>query len=144
MGAALVAGCTDNSGPGSGPGPVPVVSCADVTPTVLQPGEFAVIDPLAVNGCVRLPAAGAGGAEHLYVAVAAAGREGSVGVTTSYSLAARPTDQMTASVGAVSAPVPMPTAGIGELRLASGADQFHEMLRARERELSRSPAAQFF
>lgn len=135
-----LAACTDSVGPG----PQPQVSCTTVSPTVLAPGESAVIDPVAVKGCIRLPAAGAAGAEHLYVALSAAGREADVGVSTTYTLAASANSAVMADVGATAAPLRLPTAGIGELQAVSGADAFHDMLRARERELSASPAAAFF
>lgn len=142
---ALTVACTDNTSPGN---PPPVeVSCTTPMAITLAPGEFTVLDPASVGPCVRLPAAGAGGAEHLYVAVATAGRETTPGISTTYSLvtAAVGDQPLTASAGGISlAEAARTLPGAGAFQAPSSAAEFHQMLRARERALSESPASRFF
>jgi hypothetical protein len=137
----ILAACTD--GPVA---PPPVeVSCDSPTSVTLAPGEFKIVDPLAQGACVQLPAAAAGGAEHLYVALAAAGRETSTGVSVGYTLAAAPPEAATAaaagtahpSLSAAAADLP----GARVFQAPTPADAFHARLRERERLISESPGA---
>lgn len=75
-----LAGCGDGTGPDA-----PLVDCGLVSATVLAPGQFAVVDASEV-ACVRLPEAGTGGAEYLYVAASAAGEESTSGTSADYEL----------------------------------------------------------
>ncbi len=107
--------------------PLSRVHCDQVPATVLAAGANALIDPVLDGGCLRLPAAGAGGAEYLVVALSASGQETPRGVQGSFSLFAS-TDTF--------APAPSPIRAAAR----SGVDEpaaFHAMLRTREREIAR-------
>jgi hypothetical protein len=140
--ALTAAACTD--GPVSPPPPVQA-NCSNPSSVALAPGDFTVIDPAASGSCVRLPAASAGGAEHIYVALSAAGRETSTGVSTGYRLAGATAGTLTADVadagrlGAVAAELP----GASVFEAPTTAAQFHDRLRARERLISETPGAAF-
>ncbi len=136
----LLAACTD--GPVAPP-PPPDVTCAAPTTVSLAPGDFTVVDPAATS-CVELPAAGAAGAEHLYVALSAAGRETSTGITSSYAVTAGPPLAATASVADRSlAPLAAWLPGASAFEAPTPAAAFHQMLRQRERVLSTSGGAAF-
>jgi hypothetical protein len=138
------AACTDHTAPG---GPPPVeVNCSTPTAVNLAPGEFTVVDPAASGPCVQLPAAGAGGAEHLYVALATAGQETTPGISTTYSLAAAAVGQAVTAAASVPSLAEAARAipGAAAFETPGTAGEFHEMLRQRERELSTSPASRFF
>ena len=92
--ALIAAACTD--GPVSPPPPVQI-SCDNPSSVALAPGDFTVIDPAASGSCIRLPAADANGAEHIYVALSAAGQETGTGVSTSYRLAGAAAGALTAA-----------------------------------------------
>jgi hypothetical protein len=101
-----------------------------VATTTLAAGQAVVLDA-ADTACTRLAAAGAEGAEYLYVAVATVGRENKTGVSAPYDL--------TANV-----PGPTPVASRRSLaprlsRPLDQAQQFHQRIRALERELSETP-----
>ena len=108
----------------------PVVTCQQYQTLALVPGSFAIIDPIAQGGCVNIPAAGAGGAEHLVVALSGAGQDVLSGVSSGYALNGLP-------VGATAAPRQSVTAGGGTLPFAT---VFHDRLRRREGELARQLA----
>jgi hypothetical protein len=110
---------------GSGPDDNPTADCGGINPTTLAVGEHALIDA-AQQGCIRLPAAGASGAEHLYVAVAGEGEERQAGVTAPYQL----------DGGQVTSAVRL-TPSAGRLRRTGGAaGRFHARLRDMERNLA--------
>jgi hypothetical protein len=138
--ALTAAACTD--GPVSPPPPVPV-HCVNPSSVALAPGEFTVIDPVAAGSCVRLPAAGAGGAEHIYVALSAAGRETSTGVSTSYHLAGAAAGSLTAAAAPTLADAAAELPGAAAFQAPTPASEFHNRLRARERLISESPGAAF-
>ncbi|MBA3259725.1 MAG: hypothetical protein H0T68_09700 [Gemmatimonadales bacterium] len=120
LGAAILTACGEGTGPSSR-----VVDCSTVSPTVLAVGEHTIIDAAAV-GCVQLPAAGASGAEHLYVALSGQGVEVRDGITAGYELTVTPASAATAGsrIQASRAPV------------ESGAtSRFHDRIRSLEREL---------
>jgi hypothetical protein len=115
--------------------PPPVINCSTVPATTLAAGAQTIIDPATTGGCVNLPGAGAGGAEHLVVTLSAAGQEATNGVTGSYTFAGQPGPAAPAnpSVARLSAFAPPTTA-----------ERFHQMLRERERTLAQDPAALSF
>ncbi|HEX6106275.1 MAG TPA: hypothetical protein VFZ26_11875 [Gemmatimonadales bacterium] len=126
-------------GGGSGPDDDPSVSCVGLAPTNLTVGQSLIIDA-SEQGCVRLPAAGGAGAEHLYVALAGAGSVLPDGVTAQYEL----------DGGDEAAAARLGPAGASLARRVGPAGRFHDRLRSRERELaargggaalSRAPAA---
>jgi len=135
FGAVLMAGCGDG---GSGPNPPPVLDCGAVTPTALAVGQSAVQNA-EDTACVRLPAAGPDGAEYLYVAVATAARESDQGVEAPYDLSAGPESTATAATPLTSAS-PL----LRAFRPPSTAREFHQRLRAMEREISRDPQMMLF
>jgi hypothetical protein len=122
--------------PGGGPPPPgPVGACADATEITLQPGGHVVLDPAVKAGCVRFPQAGAGGAEHVYVALGTNGRESQSGSSVSYEIRGVPA----ASAAVAALPEALPPAFDPTLRAFGGPktkEAFHSLLRARERILS--------
>ncbi len=109
----------------------PTYNCDGVTATTLAVGGHSIIDPATTTGCLRLPAAGAGGAEYLVVAYSAAGQERGAGVAGNFTLVAS---------GDTFAPTVRPlVGGFG----GGTADAFHTMLRQREREIARGPGIAF-
>jgi hypothetical protein len=130
----VIASCSDGTGPG---GPPPV-DCSQASVRVLAVGEHQVIDPNQDGACIRLPAASAAGAEHLYVPLATSSSDGDNGVSGSYLV----TGQSLGIAAGRSAPLPSPRLSAFQSPLAPEA--FHAMLRARERALSQSPGAALF
>ena len=110
---------------GAGPDDNGTVDCTGVAPTSLAVGEATIIDA-AEQGCIRLPAAGTGGAEHLYVAVAGDGEELPNGAQAAYRL----------DGGEVSSAARLDAGVAGTRGRAGPADRFHLALRDRERELA--------
>jgi hypothetical protein len=121
---------------GGGTDPGFTLACDSVPVTTLGVGSHAVIDPTAVpGGCLRLPAAGASGAEHLVVALSANGQEALNGVFGAFTLLAG-TDNF----------APTPPAAVPGPSLFATSDlplAFHAMLRRRERELAGRPEIAF-
>jgi hypothetical protein len=135
--ALFVAGC---GGDASGPNPGPDLNCAQVQPTSLAPGAFAIIDPTAQGACVSVPSvpsAGSSGAEHLYVVVSTAGAEVNGGITAPYTIAGD-ADGAVARVGELPSPLLSP------FRPPARAAAFHRMLRDREHALSTDPGRRLF
>ena len=130
----VIASCSDGTGPG---GPPPL-DCTQASVRVLAVGEYQVIDPNQDGACVRLPAASAAGAEHLYVPLATASREANDGVSGPYLA----TGGSPAVAATRVAPLPSPRLSAFQRPLAPEA--FHDMLRSRERALSQSPSAALF
>jgi hypothetical protein len=104
----------------------------------LAVGAHTVIDPSSIGGCLKLPAAAATGAEHLVVAMSAAGAETPNGVSEAYTLTGQP-----AAGVAATADRALPTPVLRAFRVPLLAGQFHLSLRKREQELARDPRAQF-
>lgn len=126
-------------GGGTGPDDNPQLNCSEVDPTSLGVGQQAIIDASRL-GCVRLPAAGSGGAEYLYVALSGAGTVDSDGVFEPYELTG--TAGLAAAVSPKRSgvrPKPAPTRG----RPVPDAG-FDARLRARERALTRNPGVASF
>lgn len=110
--------------------PTPTVDCSTAAVTNLPVGEHTIIDA-SQAGCVRLPSAGSGGAEYLYVALATEGKETGKGVSVAYQLAGSGAGSpLLASVRR-----PLLRAFQGPTSAAA----FHSHLRAMERELSNRP-----
>jgi hypothetical protein len=105
-------------------------------PTVMNAGEWRIIDPSATAGCLRLPAAGAGGAEYLLAAVSTATQEVPIGVSIDYTL-----QGLGAPAAGASPSAPLPSPALSAWRAPGTAAEFHAMLRARERALAGDPAA---
>jgi hypothetical protein len=82
----VVAACNDTTSPPPPPPPSANIDCGTVAPVSLAPGEHQIVDPATSNGCVRVPAAGAGGAEYLVVAASTARNRTSAGVSGAYVL----------------------------------------------------------
>ena len=120
----LVVACGTEPNPGGG------LDCADATPTNLGVGEFTILDATR-TACVRLPATGGVETEHLYVALSGNGTETDAGSTAMYRL----------QVGGATASAARaaPRAAVFD-RAPNAARAFHDMLRARERDLARQPA----
>jgi hypothetical protein len=89
-----------------------------------------------VGACIRLPAAGAAGAEHLYVPLATEGQESPDGISAPY--------QVTGSSPATAAPPALPSPALSAFRKPLAPQPFHSMLRARERALSESGTVALF
>jgi hypothetical protein len=113
------------------------LACASVTATSLAVGAHTVIDPSS-GGCLKLPAAGATGAEHLVVAVSTAGAVTPSGTSEAYTLTGQP-----AAGVAATADRALPSPALSAFRAPLLADQFHLSLRKREQALARDPRAQF-
>ena len=124
----LALACSDGSGPGSGA----VLTCTDASTEVLAVGEHRILDPTTDDACVRLPAAGPAGAEHLYVPVATEGQETEDGVSTPYAI--------TGSNPTIAALQSLSSRVESAFRPPQSADEFHRMLRARERALTEAPS----
>ncbi len=127
--AVLGAGCGSDT---SGPNLPAVLDCDSVTTTALAVGQSAVVNA-EDTACVRLPAAGPDGAEYLYVAVATAARESGEGVAAPYDLSASPPESTATAATAVTSPL------LQAFQPPSTAQQFHQRLRAMEREISQDP-----
>ncbi len=127
LGGFLVGGCGDGTGPGE-------PECTDANLEILSVGEHRILDPIRDDACVRLPAAGGSGAEHLYVPVATEGTETGSGATANYRLTGSSADPAPA---AVRSPL------LRAFRPPGTAGGFHQMLRESERALSQSSVARF-
>jgi hypothetical protein len=116
---------------GGGNGPPPAqLDCDGIAVTALAAGGHAIIDPVSTGGCLRLPAAGPAGAEHLVVALSAAAQETPTGTAGTYTLRAT-TDTFS--------PIIAGGAGAGSRREPDPAAAFHALLRAREVADARRP-----
>jgi len=136
--AAVITGCGggDPITPPPPPPPpgTPSVVCASKPTTQLAAGQHVIIDPIATSGCLRLPAAGASGAEYLLVIASTSGARSSTGIQGAYVLRASTPASASAEQSPASAPVMTP-------RRRSVAAEFDAMLRERERELAASRGA---
>ncbi|MEO8636334.1 MAG: hypothetical protein ABI587_13760 [Gemmatimonadales bacterium] len=127
---AVVAGLyVGSTGCGSGDtSPTPTIDCAGVTTTALAVGVQAIIDPAPQHGCLRLPPAGPQGAEHLVVALSAAGQVTANGIQGEFTLEAT-TDTF--------GPAALRRPGVAVGPLTSAASSFDLLLRQRERGYAR-------
>ncbi len=131
--ASLVACGSDTTGPN-------LSVCGLVTPTSLAPGDVSILDPTG-GPCVAVPsvpAAGTGGAEYLYVAVSTAGQQDPTGILGPYAITGA------AVPGAIADRAPLPSPLLSAFKPALTAEQFHMMLRARERQTASDPRAALF
>jgi hypothetical protein len=128
---AVLAACSDSTGPGGGS-----LDCSDGTIHALAVGEHQIIDPSQAGACVRLPAAGANGAEHLYVPVSTAGQETPNGTSSPFLLMG--------GSAATAAPPALPSPALSAFRPRLSPDRFHAMLRERERALAAQPSRALF
>ena len=99
-------------------------------------GQHQIIDPSQAGACVRLPAAGAGGAEHLYVPVSAAGQETPNGTSSPYVVMGGST--------AIASPPALPSPALSAFRPPLAPEQFHSMLREKEKALTAQPSRALF
>jgi len=116
---------------GTGPEEQPSTPCTEASTQVLAVGEYRVIDPAQAGSCVRFPDPGAGGAEHLYIALSTAGRETPSGTSAPYALAGLP--PTLAARGSAKSRM-LRTSGQPTVAAA-----FHARLRAYERTLAGRP-----
>jgi hypothetical protein len=129
-----LASCSDGTGPGGGPG----LDCSAASVRALAVGEHQILDPSQDGACVRLPAASAAGAEHLYVPLSTASGETVNGVSGPYLVSGG--SAVLASARAASIPAPR----LSAFQRPLGPETFHDMLRARERALSQGPGVALF
>lgn len=118
---------SDNTDPGG-----PLLECDQTDPIQLSAGQSATVDP-SQQACVRIPAAGASGAEYLYLAVSGAPTESNSGTSTPYRLVGSNGTQL-------------PTAAVrSRPQLQSSAarpteaQRFHARMRGVEQRLARQP-----
>lgn len=105
-------------------------------PTVMNVGEYRILDPTASAGCLRLPAADAGGAEYVLAGVSTASNETPTGVSISYTLQ---------GLGpSTSAAAPLESPVLDAWQAPGTAADFHAMLRARERALAAEPGVRLW
>ncbi|MEP7325149.1 MAG: hypothetical protein ABI836_04300 [Gemmatimonadota bacterium] len=127
-GIGLLGACSSGA---DGPTPIdPGVSCSASTPVNLAVGESVILDATVAKGCIRLPAAGAGGATHLVVAYSGAGQVTRNGVSGPYALG---------GLQVANPAAPAFASGFSGVAEASPAGRFHAMLRERESELALEP-----
>jgi hypothetical protein len=130
--ASLAACGSDTTGPS-------LSVCGVVPPTALAVGDVGIVDP-AAGPCVAVPsvpAAGSSGAEYLYLAVSTAGSQTPNGITGPYAVSG-------ASVPATADQAPLPSPLLSSFKPALTAEQFHMMLRQRERATASDPRAVLF
>ncbi|MHB1327668.1 MAG: hypothetical protein ACYC2K_05640, partial [Gemmatimonadales bacterium] len=136
---AVLAGCQSEPTDPVPPPPPPsagVGACASQPVTQLAVGQHALIDPATRNGCVRVPVAGAEGAEYLLVVASGTGSRSTSGVSGPYHLAAgNPASALSASAAVVREDHP------SRVGRRTAGDDFHDMLRRKESELVASGAA---
>src|SRR5688500_11203918 len=138
----------DNGGGTPPPGPVipppgQTTTCTQPTEITLAAGGHTIIDPATNLGCIRIPEAGTAGAEHVVVAMATNGRETSSGGSVTYDLRGTPT--LLGQVAAT-ADAPLPREldpRIGKFAGRLKRDEFHKLLRAKERVLSKYAVPSF-
>jgi len=121
---AILVGCSD----GNGPNTDPPLDCSAASTLSLGVGEHEILDPNTTGACVRLPAAGPTGAEHLYVALSTAGQETSDGVSAPYLLSGVPI--------ATAAPPELPAPRLSAFQRPLPTEAFHSLLRSREKSLA--------
>ena len=129
---ALAVACGGTTGPDGGGG-TPSEACAAEPVTQLAVGEHVILDPAATSGCLRLPKAGAAGAQYLVVLASTNGTKSSSGTQGPYLL------RSSHPVVAVTAPAAAPQPAAPSLASGSVAAQFDASLRRLERDLAADP-----
>ena len=127
----LCCGACGSTGPDGNMG-TPSEECATRPVTQLAVGDHAILDPAATGGCLRLPAAGAGGAQYLLVLASTNGSKSSTGISGSYLLRA------SNPVVAVAPPAEFPSA-LPSLAPGSVGARFDATLRELEGALAADP-----
>ena len=132
-------GCGGTTDPNPNPGtlPTPSVACAAVALTQLGVGQHLVADPSNASGCLRLPQAGASGAQYLVVLASTSGVRSSAGVSGPYLFRA----SNPGTVVAAPSPASVSPDQDAATPRQSVAREFDAMLRRRERELLALPGA---
>ena len=130
---AVLVSCSD----GTGPGTDPPLECSAASTRALQVGEHQILDPTTSGACLRLPAAGPQGAEHLYIPLATAGQETPDGVSAPYLLSG-------AIPGATAAAPQLPAPRLSAFQSPLPAQAFHSLLRAREKSLAADVSGALF
>jgi hypothetical protein len=126
-----LAGCgSDTTAPSSS-------GCKAVPRTSLTAGDISITDP-TIGASAAIPSAGSTGAEYLYLAASTAGQQTSTGVNGPYAITGSTLSGPTAD----RAPLPSPL--LSAFQPALTAEQFHMMLRQRERETAADPRAVLF
>ncbi len=135
----IAAACSGGEG-GTGP-TVPTLTCSPgPAPTVMNAGEFRILNPASSAGCLRLPETGPAGAEYLIAALSTAGQVTSTGVTIDYAMQGGASGSVNVPASAGQGPSsPL----LDAWREPSTAGEFHSMLRQRERALAAEPGARF-
>ncbi len=123
------------SSPTGDPG-VPPVVCTTPTDISLAVGEYRIFDAVNTTSCLKLPGA-ATEQEYLVVEYAGAGNVTTLGNVSPYGFLAA---SVAASASTAIQPSDIP---VSRLFATSTADEFHMMLRRRERAMSESPAIRF-
>jgi len=129
-GSALLSGCS--SGGDSNPPLTPGVDCSSSTPVNLTVGQSVILSATVAKGCIRIPAAGAGGATHLVVAYSGSGQVVRNGISGPYALGGQ-------SVASPAPPAFTSPDQFDRTSLPTQAARFHAMLRERESELALEP-----
>src|SRR5664279_4317023 len=126
---AVLVACGSTS---TSPGGFPAV-CNTATDITLAVGQYQIFDAINQASCVKLPGA-ATAQEYLVVEYSGAGTVTNLGNSTPYGfIANNPT--ATASAGILASEIP-----VSRLFTESTPNQFHMMLRRRERDMARSGA----
>ena len=128
----LLISCSD----GSGPDTDPPLDCSVESTRTLAVGQHEILNPNVTGACVRLPAAGSEGAEHLYIPLATSGQEAPNGVSSPYLLSG--VSSATAAPPALSAPA------LSAFQRPLSPQAFHSMLRAREKWLAGNASRALF
>ena len=127
----LCCGACGSTGPSGSLG-TPSEECATRPVTQLAVGEHVILDPLATGGCLRLPAAGASGAQYLLVLASTNGSKSSVGISGPYLLRA------SQPVVVVAPPAEIPSA-VATLAPGNVGARFDATLRQLEGQLAADP-----
>ena len=128
---AVLAGCGDG-----GTGPNTSVDCSAASVRSLAMSQHQILDPADAGACVRLPQAGGGGAEHLYIPLSTAGEETEDGISAPYLVSG--------VAAATAAPPAVPSPLLSAFGRPASADGFHARLRSKERSLSAAPPQVLF
>jgi hypothetical protein len=101
----------------------------------LAVGEHQVVDPAQAGGCVRVPQAGASGAEYIVAITSTAASRSTAGISGPFQLrASNPTTSLASTIAVSEESAPR------SRRRPTVADLFHDQLRLQEATLARDPA----